>query len=55
LIVVLVIVTETFSLHFASVAGQYLVKQQQVAVAAAVAPEIISAILTESLKLQLLT
>ena len=40
LIVVLVIVIETFFLHFAFAVGQYLVKEQEMAVAeAAVVPE----------------
>ena len=43
MIVILVIVNETFSLHFAFAVGQYLVKQQKVAavVVAVAVPEVV--------------
>lgn len=48
LIVVLVTVTETFFLHFAFAVGQYLVKEQEMAVAeAAVVPKWIVQIITQ--------
>ena len=42
LIVIPVIVTETFSLHFASAVDQYLVKQQRAVAAAAAAAEAVA-------------